>query len=49
VYQKNQNGLCPNAEFLQTRMIQLKTNYWDLSEAKIQAAILNKTIKEFQI
>ena len=49
VWQKYEKDLCPVAEYLQPRMIQLKTNYWDLSEAKIQAAILNKTIKEFQI
>ena len=46
MYQKNQNGLCPNAEFLQTRMIQLKTNYWNLDDSKRQAEILNKTILE---
>ena len=47
MYQKNQNGLCPNAEFLQTRMIQLKTNYWNLGDSKRQAEILNKTILQF--
>jgi len=47
VYQKYQNGLCPNAEFLQTRMIQLKTNYWNSDDSKRQAEILNKTILEF--
>lgn len=40
-------GLCPNAEYVQPRMIQLKTNYWDLEEACQQADILAKTIKEF--
>jgi perosamine synthetase len=29
-------------------MIQLKTNYWDLDECKVQAEILHKTINEFQ-
>lgn len=47
VYQKYQNGLCPNAEFLQTRMIQLKTNYWNSDDSKRQAEILNKTTLEF--
>jgi perosamine synthetase len=47
VNQKYQLGLCPNAEFLQPRMIQLKTNYWNLDDAKGQAEILNKTISEF--
>lgn len=47
VWQKYQKGLCPNAEYLQSRMIQLKTNYWDLSEAEKQGEVLAKTIKEF--
>lgn len=47
VTQKYANGLCPVAEYLQPRMIQLKTNYWDLTEAEKQAEILQKTIKEF--
>lgn len=47
VWQKYEKGLCPNAEYLQPRMIQLKTNYWNLSEAENQAEILSKTIKEF--
>jgi perosamine synthetase len=47
VWQKYSEGLCPVAEFLQPRMIQLKTNYWDLAEAIKQADILQKTIIEF--
>lgn len=47
VWQKYEKDLCPNAEYLQPRMIQLKTNYWDFSEAEKQAEILSKTIKEF--
>lgn len=47
VWQKYEKGLCPNAEYLQPRLIQLKTNYWDLSEAEKQADILKKTIAEF--
>lgn len=47
VLQKYDKGLCPNAEYLQPRMIQLKTNYWDISEAEKQAEILFKTIKSF--
>lgn len=39
--------LCTNAEYLQPRMIQLKTNYWDIEEAEKQSEILIKTIKEF--
>jgi len=33
VWQKYEAGLCPTAEYLQPRMIQMKTNYWDLAEA----------------
>ena len=47
VWQEYKHGLCPNAEYLQPRMLQLKTNYWNLDEAKKQAEILNKTIYEF--
>lgn len=48
VWQKYDSQLCPVSEFLQPRMIQLKTNYWNLSEAKQQAAILKKTIQKFK-
>lgn len=48
VYQKYGKGLCPISEFLQERMIQLKTNYWDLDEAKIQAEILGRTLIDFE-
>lgn len=48
VWQKYDRNCCPNAEYLQKRMIQLKTNYWDLDEAKRQAEILAKTIIEFK-
>ena len=47
VRQSYELGLCPVAEWLQPRMIQLKTNYWDTSEAKVQAEILNKTASQF--
>ena len=48
VWQQYKPQLCPVAEYLQPRMIQMKTNYWDLKEAEKQAKILGKTIKEFQ-
>lgn len=48
ITQKYSNGLCPNAEFLQKRMICLKTNYWNIEEAKEQAKVLKKTVHEFQ-
>ncbi|NLD95019.1 MAG: DegT/DnrJ/EryC1/StrS family aminotransferase [Fibrobacter sp.] len=48
VWQRYEKGLCPNAEYLQPRLIQLKTNYWELDDAKRQAEILNKTLKEWE-
>lgn len=47
VWQKFTKELCPVAEHLQARMIQLKTNYWNIEEAEKQAEILRKTLKEF--
>jgi perosamine synthetase len=47
VWQKYEKGLCPVAEYLQPRMVQLKTNYWDLAEAEKQAEILSQTINQF--
>ena len=38
---------CLNAEFLQPRLLQFKTNYYDLEEAKQQAEVLRKTIAYF--
>lgn len=48
VWQKYDDKCCPNAEFLQKRMIQFKTNYWDLEEAAKQAQILKQTIEEYR-
>ena len=39
-------GLCKNAEWLQQRLFQFKTNYWKISDAKRQAEILFKTLNE---
>lgn len=47
VWQKYEEGLCPVAEYLQPRMLQLKTNYWNLDEAEEQAEILKKTIEMY--
>jgi perosamine synthetase len=47
VWQQYETGLCPVAEHLQKRMIQFKTNYWDINEAEQQATILYKTIQQF--
>lgn len=41
------NVHCLNAEFLQPRLLQFKTNYYNLEEAKQQAYVLNKTIAYF--
>jgi perosamine synthetase len=48
VWQKYDKELCPNAEYLQPRMIQFKTNYWDLDEAQKQAKILEKTLNNIK-
>ena len=40
-------GSCPVAEHLQPRLMQFKTNYWDISQAHQQAEILAKTLREF--
>jgi perosamine synthetase len=40
-------GLCPIAEQIQPRLLQFKTNYWDLNDAVRQAGILKKTIESF--
>lgn len=42
--EKYKEGLCPVAEDLQVRMVQLKTNYWKDSAAKRQAKILRKVL-----
>jgi perosamine synthetase len=47
VWQLFEDGLCPNAEYLQPRLIQFKTNYWNLDEAENQMRVLEKTLKEF--
>jgi perosamine synthetase len=49
IWQQYTSELCPTAEYLQPRLIQLKTNYWDLAQAEKQAAILKKTLSEFQL
>jgi perosamine synthetase len=41
------HGLCPVAERLQPRLVQFKTNYWDLSRAHQQAEILYKTLRTY--
>ena len=38
---------CLNAEFLQPRLLQFKTNYYNIENAKRQAEVLGKTIAYF--
>jgi perosamine synthetase len=45
--QSYRRGLCPVAEELQPRLLQFKTNYWDLAQARAQADILRRTIASF--
>jgi len=40
-------GLCPNAERVQPRIFQFKTNYWDFDRAKVKAEALAKTVRFF--
>lgn len=40
-------GLCPVAEYLQPRLLQFQTNYFDIEDAKKQADILGRTIDFF--
>ncbi len=39
---------CKNAEYLQSKIFQFKTNYWDLNKAYRQSKILKKTIDYFK-
>jgi perosamine synthetase len=45
-FSKYKEGLCPNAEFLQPRLVQFKTNYWEIDKAKLQAEALNRTLND---
>jgi len=42
-----QPGLCPVAERIQPRLVQFKTNYWDIGRAFEQAEILRRTLASF--
>ncbi len=46
--QEYKPGLCPVAERIQPKLMQFKTNYFDLDEARKQAVILRKTIDSFK-
>lgn len=43
-YQRYAPGLCPNAEAIQPRLLQFKTNYWRWPDALAQADCLSRTI-----
>jgi perosamine synthetase len=43
----SRKSLCPNAEYLQPRLLQFKTNYWKISRAYKQANVLKKTLEFF--
>jgi perosamine synthetase len=43
-YQEYATGLCPVAERIQPRLVQLKTNYWSMDEAERQAQVLEEAI-----
>ncbi len=45
--QKWEHGLCPVAESVQPKILQLKTNYWDFAQAEAKAEALVKTINFF--
>jgi len=45
-YRQYKPGLCPVAERLQPKLMQFKTNYMDLNEARKQAEALRKTIED---
>lgn len=49
IWQKFEQGLCPTAEYLQPRLFQFKTNYWDVEEAVEQAAVLRKTAEQWAV
>lgn len=46
-YQEYEPGLCPNAEAIQPKLVQFKTDYWDWNEAEKQAEILQKVIEGY--
>lgn len=47
IWQDYQKPLCPTAEYLQPRLVQFKTNYWQISEARRQADTLKRTLDGF--
>jgi perosamine synthetase len=46
--QEFDSGLCPEAESIQPRLLQFKTNYMDMGEASRAAEALRRTIRYFE-
>jgi perosamine synthetase len=44
---KYTRGYCPNAEYIQPRVLAFRTNEWDSQQADIQIEALRKTVKFF--
>jgi len=44
---KYKKGLCPIAERIAPRLLQFKTNYWNMRAAEKQAEVLRTTLKSF--
>ena len=44
---KYRAGLCPVAERIAPRLLQFKTNYWDMAAAEKQAEVLQLTLQSF--
>ena len=40
-------GMCPNAEYVQPKIKQFKTNYTDMRKARQQADILKSTLEHY--
>jgi perosamine synthetase len=47
VLQRYEPGLCPNAEAIQPRLLQFKTNYFDADVAEKKAEALVRTVRSF--
>jgi perosamine synthetase len=45
--EKYKRGLCPIAEKIAPKLLQFKTNYWDIAAAEKQAKVLRLTLQSF--
>ncbi len=48
ITRKYERGLCPVAEQVQPRLIQFKTNFWNLEDAVRQAEVLRQTLDSYR-